>query len=394
MTASYNSDVDVTVRFAFSQDVYDTTPTWSDVTSVCRGFSISRGRSRVLDQVQPGVATLRLSNDTADFSPWNTSGSYTLKVLDKVNIRAVHNAVTYDLFTGYVTSWPNTWSQGGKDGVVEVTAVDGFHLLAMVEAELTESEEFSGTRIGNLLDTAGWPASWRNLDTGSHNIAALSSEFNSILGEIQRAELVEQGMFFIAGDGDATFKDGNTRIEDDTIQATFSDDGADSGYVNLQVDYDMTQLWNDATVTRVDGTDQNYSDATSISSYGTRDLHVSETLHVADGEALALAQWFVSENKDVRARVPSVTLRPEEDPAQLWPEALGLELLEKANVERTDVTGDSFDLDHYIEGVTHNVTMVGSRSWETTFQLSPDLQHSDWWILGTSQLGVDSRLGY
>jgi hypothetical protein len=117
-------------------------------------------------------------------------------------------------------------------------------------------------------------------------------------------------------------------------------------------------------------------------------------LNVSDGEAQALADWLVAEFKDVRSRVPEVALTPEKNPTVLWPEALGRELLDKVNVEVTTIAGDDFDEDCYIEGVTHNVNMVGTRFWETGFQLSPELPFTDWWILGTSELGVDTRLAY
>jgi len=395
MTASYNSDVDITVRFAYGQDVYETSPSWTDETSDVMSFSTSRGRSRILDQMQSGTATIRLLNTSGDYSPWNTSGANSpdVDVLTKVNIQAVHNSTTYDLFTGYVIAWPNQWNDKGKLPFVELRAVDGFHLLAMVEEELTESQEASGTRVGNLLDVAGWPAGWRNIDTGDHTVAALSAEFNSVLGEIERTRLVEDGLFFIAGDGDATYLDGTTRLES-TAQATFSDDGSDVGYQEIQVDYDLTQLWNNATVTRSDGTSQTSTDATSVASYGQRDLHLSETVHVADGEALALADWMVAEFKDPRARVPSLMIHPEEDPTNMWPQVLGRELWDKVNVELTTPAGSGFDEDIFIEGVTHNVTMVGTRSWQTTVMLSPGLPFDDWWILGTSELGTDTRLGY
>ena len=395
MTAAYNSDVTVTVRFAYGQDVYDTTPTWTDETSDVLGFTVRRGKNRRLDQVQPGQATIRLLNTSGDYSPWNTAGanSPNVNVLTKVNIRATHNMVDYDLFTGYAVAWLNTWDHSGHYPIVEVQAVDGFTLLAMFEAELTEATEMSGARVGNLLDTAGWPAAWRDLDAGTHNVAALSAEFDNILGELYRVALVEDGLFWIAGNGDATFRDGVTR-HNATVAATLSDDGAGVDYRHVRVDYDTTQLWNSATVTRADGEPQTATDATSVAAYGRRDLHLSETLNVADGEAQAFADWLVAEFKDVRSRVPEVTLTPEKNPTVLWPEALGRELLDKVNAEVTTIAGDDFDEDCYIEGVAHNVNMVGTRFWETGFQLSPDLPFTDWWVLGVSELGVDTRLAY
>ena len=44
MTASFDADVDVTVEFAFGDEPFET-PTWVDVTSSVRGFSVKRGRS-------------------------------------------------------------------------------------------------------------------------------------------------------------------------------------------------------------------------------------------------------------------------------------------------------------------------------------------------------------
>ena len=394
MVAEYNLDTDIIIEAAFGSDPL-ATPSWTEISSFVREFDIERGRSRVLDDMQAGVATILLDNTDSRFDPINTGSPHSpnVRVFTPIRIRAVHNSITYDLYYGFATGWPQSYPEV-KDSVVVLECVDGFRLMSMFEEELTESQEPAGTRIGNLLDTMSWPGGLRDLDTGNHNVAALTAEFGSVLGEIKRAELVEQGLFWVAGDGNATFRDGNTRIQDDSIQAIFSDDGSDLGYWDIQIDYDDEQLWNKAVVTRTDGIAQTASDATSIGDFGQRDLHLSETLHVADGEANALAEWLVDDNKDIRSRFSQLTLRPEGDPVNLWPAALGLELWEKVNVERNPTGADTLDVDCYIEGVTHTVTLVGERSWTTTFQLSPDLGHSDWWILGTGELDADTRLGY
>ena len=122
-------------------------------------------------------------------------------------------------------------------------------------------------------------------------------------------------------------------------------------------------------------------------------LVLAETIHLRDGEALALADWLVMENKNIRVRIPELVVKPA-DQATLWPHALGREFLDRVNVERTKIGGDDFDGDCHVEGIKHDVTMVGQRSWTTTFQLSPKLPHDDFWIVGTSELGTDTRLGY
>lgn len=394
MTASFDSDVSVTVEAAFGSDPL-AVPSWTDITAYVRQFSTERGRSHVLDEMQAGVATLVLSNNDSRFDPSNTTSPYTpnVRVFTPVRIRATHSAVTYDLYRGFATGWPQSYP-AFKDSIVVLNCVDAFRLMAMHDVAQTESSELAGTRVGNLLDTMSWPAGWRDVDAGHMIVAALGGERATVLEEIQRAVIVENGLFWIAGDGDATFRDGLTRIEDDTIQATFSDDGADLEYVEIQIDYDDAQLWNAATVTRVNGPAQTKTDSTSIGDYGRRDVSLGETLHADDGQASTLADWVVLEHKDIRPRVSSITVKPGGDPANLWPAALGLEILDKVNVERTPPSGSTVDVDCYVEGIGHTVTMVGQRSWVTTFQLSPDLPHADWWVLGTSLLGTDTRVAY
>lgn len=395
MASAYNDDVDVILEFAPGDDVFETSPTWVDITSDLREFRTTRGRSHVLDRMQAGVAKFTLNNSSGDYNPTNASGTHGtgVRVFNPYRLRVVYNSTTYDEYRGYAESYS---LEGNHDQVAVVRCIDAFRLLAMFEADLTESSEFSGTRIGNLLDTAGWPASWRALDTGSHMVQALSAEFDSVLEQIHRTVLVEQGLFYISGDGTATFKDGSTLIQDKTsASATFSDDGSDVKYVDAQLVHDDAQLWNSVDVTRVGGSTQSSTSASSVPIYGERSLVLAETLHVSDGEALALAGWLRNIYASPGTRSPELVVKPEADgTTNYWATCLGLELLDRVNVERTLLGGDDFDEDCHVEGVQHEVRMVGGRSWTTTFTLSPRLGITDWWILGTSQLGTDTRLGY
>ncbi len=398
MTAVFNSDVTLTWEISPGEGPLET-PVWVDVSDKLRSFETNRGRSRVLDEMQAGHGVIVAKNDSGDFDPGNSSGTYfgDLGPMTPTRIRATENAVTYDLFYGMILALPQQTIHNVY-GEVVMPIVDGFKTLAMDEQEHTEVEELSGTRIGNLLDVVGWPGGRRDIDAGAHTVAGITDEFDSALGAIQRTVLVENGLFWIAGNGDATFRDGNTRIEDDSIQATFSDDGADlawDGNDGITPIYDEDQVWNRATVTRVDGVEQTGSDATSITLHGPRDLHASETLHVADGEAAALRDWWIAEFKDAdREGVERLDVHPERG-TSYWASVLGLEIWDKVNVERTPPGSALIDLDYYVEGISHSVTKAGGRrEWVTTFQLSPDLPFSDWWVLGTSLLGTDTRLGY
>lgn len=395
MTAAWDSDVTLIVEASFGEGPFET-PVWDDIAGDVRQIITDRQHSRLLDETQAGEGVLVLGNPNSDYDPANTSGAHTpnVNVGTPVRVRATHNAITYDLFRGFAMGWPQQYPDV-LDSIVEVPLLDGFGYLAKFESEFTESQELSGTRIGNLLDTVGWPAGLRDIDTGSHTVAAISSEFGTALDEIQRAALVEQGLFWVAGDGNATFRDATTRIQDRTIQAVFSDDGADLSYSFPRRDEDDTQLWNEVHVTRAGGVEQVATDATSITDHGQSDLHLSETLHVADGEANALSEWLADEHGTIRERFSELWLYPMKDPVNLWPVALGLDFWDLVNVEITPSGGSTVDVDCFVQGVSHDITKISDMRWDTTLQLSPDLRHgSDFWILGTSTLGTSTRLAY
>jgi hypothetical protein len=109
-------------------------PTWTDVTSSLRGFTINRGRQYELGRFEAGTATVRLDNRTRAFDPTYATGPYYPNVLPmkKIRLSATYSAVTYRLFTGFVDGWPQSWP-GSKDGVVEVPATDGFKVLSLTK---------------------------------------------------------------------------------------------------------------------------------------------------------------------------------------------------------------------------------------------------------------------
>jgi hypothetical protein len=103
---------------------------WQDVTAYLRGFSIRRGRSSELEFIDPGTATLYLDNQDRRFEPEYASSPYYPNVLPnrRVKIRGQWAGQTYDLFTGFVESWPQEWTL--DDAVVGVRAVDAFKPLS------------------------------------------------------------------------------------------------------------------------------------------------------------------------------------------------------------------------------------------------------------------------
>lgn len=369
MSVAFDSNVTLTLEAAFGDDAYDTTPTWTDVSAYLRAFTLKRGRSNERDQISASVLSGVLDNADGRFDPTYTSGAYYPNVVLNVplRLRAVYNAVTYDLFYGFVDQWPQTYP-GYNDAVVGFSATDGFKFLANANTDTLEAAERSGARIGNLLDDASWPAGWRALDTGQVTCPAYS-RYASVLSLIRQVEKSELGTFFIAGDGTATFHERYHR-SNSTSQATFGDSGAELRYQDIVLAYDDTQLWNSAEVEREGQADlQTYSDATSITKNGERTLRQNGVLVSVDSEALGLANLLVDVYGTQDLRVRRLTVTPRRDPSGLWPEALGLELGDKVTVVRRPPAGNTITETLFVEGIGHSAD-AASRQWTTTFELS------------------------
>jgi hypothetical protein len=125
----------VVVEFAPTSTPLDETPTWVDITQYVRNepaIRINRGRPSELQAFSAGTMSLTLSNRDRRFDPSHAAGAYFGNLIPgkQIRVRATWNAVTYDVFTGWVTGWPQTFGTAGKDAVVTVEAFDAIGWMA------------------------------------------------------------------------------------------------------------------------------------------------------------------------------------------------------------------------------------------------------------------------
>jgi hypothetical protein len=122
------------IEIAFNDGPYVASPTWTDVTTDVRSLSVKRGRSDDYSQFPTGSATVVLSNRTEKYNPLNTAGVYYGKLLPRrqIRIQAKVNAgsVYQDVWRGYISGWPVSWTQGGLDSTVTIQCFDMLGLLA------------------------------------------------------------------------------------------------------------------------------------------------------------------------------------------------------------------------------------------------------------------------
>ncbi len=377
-------NVTLSVDIGFGSGPLATTPSWTDITTFVQAMTINRGRSSVRQEFDAGSLTLVLDNTDGRFDPNNSSSPYdpNLKLGTPVRIQALHSVTTFDLFRGHIDVWPLTYPQSGKDAVVTLDCVEN---LALIRGdELTAqaySLESTDTRLGNILDDVGWPAADRSLDTGILNVAAVTftGSPSTLISELLEGE---QGNFYIAGNGDATFKN-RTAFSTATSQATY-DPGTNLDYMHVDLIYDDDTLFNKASIIPLVGTVQTASDSTSITDHGPSSFDSSNQSLIGEPDALNVAEWVVGKNKDVAVRVAGFDVSPEDDPTNLWPEVLGRELLEIVTVKVDPPgAGDTLNQEVAVESIQHSVT---PGTWVVTYSCHPlsTFETTDYWILGTS----------
>lgn len=120
------------VEISFDDGPYVASPTFVDVTSKVRSFTIHRGRDSDFTQFDTGTATVVLDNRDRLFDPFYTSGTYygKLRPRRQIRIRGTAAGTTYNVFRGYVAGWPVEYTDAGKDSTVTIECFDALGLLA------------------------------------------------------------------------------------------------------------------------------------------------------------------------------------------------------------------------------------------------------------------------
>lgn len=296
-----------------------------DVTERVRAVSVSRGRSRTLEKVTAGVASVILDNRDRYLDPLNTSSPYYGSIVPRKQVR-----ISVDdeyMFVGNVEDYSFGYDING-DATTTAQAVDGFSLIAnTVLTAGTATAETPGTRIGTILTELDWPDTTRDLSTGSVTLDADEIKENTdALAYLQKVELSEPGAFYISRDGKATFKD-RTDLQDVSGVITFGPSGIPfTGYQAASV---TDELLNNVSVTYYGGSAVGgtvvASDATSIAAYGMFDRNV-DTLLAGTADAQVLADYLIARGKDPQYQVDQITVILE-----------GLTTSQRANVLSMDV---------------------------------------------------------
>jgi len=343
-----------------------------DVSNQVSKIDTRKERNLFQDQYLSGTATVRIIDETGAWNPQNVSSPYypNLVPLRSIQISANYSGTNYGIFKGYITEYLYTYPRDQEIGYVDLICSDGFKLLFNSNVTTVTGQaagQDTGTRIDKILNTVGWPASQRSIQTGNTTCVADPATVRTGLAAIQTAEFTEQGAFYIDKSGNAVFKNRQFVYDAQAVAPTkFSNatGSSDIPYAGITFAHDDKTIVNSASVTRIGGAVQSYTDATSVAQYFLHSITATDMLMQTDANALALATAYVTSRKDTTIRIDTITL----DLVTLAygagiVAALDLDYFDTMEITNVNVSGTTIVKKLQCQGIAHSIT---PNTWKTT----------------------------
>ena len=344
-----------------------------DVSNQVSKIDTRKERNLYQDKYLSGTATVRILDQNGDWNPQNTSSPLypNLVPLRSIQISATYSGTNYPIFKGYITEYLYTYPIDQNElGYVDLICSDGFKLLFNSNVTTVTGQaagQDTGTRIDKILNTVGYPLSQRSIQTGNTTCVADPATTRTGLTAIQQAEFTEQGAFYIDKSGTAVFKNRQFVYDAQAVAPTkFSNatGSSDISYSGITFAHDDKTIVNSCSVTRIGGTIQTFTDATSVAQYFLHSVTAEQMLMQTDANALALATAFVTSRKDTTIRIESIML----DLVTLAygagiVAALDLDYFDTMEITNVNVSGTTIVKTLQCQGIAHSIT---PNTWKTT----------------------------
>jgi len=362
-----------------------------DVSNVVDSIQTMRGRNPQADQFQTGTLTMRIVDQNGDFNPQNPASPYynLLTPMRKVQITATYGAVTYPIFSGFITTYTTTTPKNANDVVyTTITAVDAFRLAQNAQISTvagTSAGQLSGARINNLLDAIAWPNSMRDVDAGLTTMQADPGTARTSLAAMQTVETSEYGALYVDAAGSFVFQDrAVTTGSTGKAPVVFNDNGTGIGYFDAVWRLDDTLVYNSASVTRTGGTTQTAINQASIDKYFIHSYNQQNLLMQTDAVALDYARAYVASRAETSIRCDAIKLDLYTDNYTAGTvAALGLDYFDPVTITTNQPGGSTLTKTLQVFGVAQSIT---PNSWKTTLTtLEPII---DGFILDSSLYGL------
>jgi hypothetical protein len=281
-----------------------------DLSQYVKQITYRRGRRRTVDQFGAGTMTVIVDDQLAggilnpldDGSPYydTTDDYFGLEPGRRVRLsRQVSGSPEY-LFIGTIVTYDYKYELAGNDAV-SIQCADDFYLLAQaILDEWNVTAEMTGARLNSLLDLPEvdlFDPIERDISIGTVNLGHASAYTvpagtNALAYAQQIEQTAEYGRLFMSRDGvfTATDRIGNT-LSAPTV--TFSNDGIETPYNDLSIDFDGSDVTNRVVVTALDGDTATATDTASVVDYGYRTFRVDNSLLHETAEISAFSTYLL-----------------------------------------------------------------------------------------------------
>ena len=362
-----------------------------DVSSQVLKIQIGGGYNLLQDQFEPNQGYVRIYDPQGNWNPQNTASPYYgfLQVNKKIRIAGIYNGTTYNQFSGYINAYNYSFPTAMNFGYVDLQVCDAFRLFNLANITTITggtAGQTTGQRINTLLDNVAFPTALRQIDAGDYTVQADPGTQRPLLQAIKNCESVEQGAFYINESGVAVFKSRTNVIKTGgTAPITyFSNDGTGITYSGITFAHDDKLIVNQATMTRVGGTAQTYSDSASISAYFPHSVNLTSLVAQTDAQCLDIARVYVQTRKDTTIRIDALSqdlTTPNYDSGITA--ALTLDYFSTVNIKNVQSNGSTITKTLQIMGSNYTIT---PNSYDITFTTSESIV--DGFVLNSVTEGI------
>jgi hypothetical protein len=232
----------------------------------------------------------------------------------KIRVAASYAGTTYYLFSGYITAYNYTYPTDQVIAYLDIDASDGFRLMQLANVTTlagTAAGQDTGTRINTILNDISWPTNLRQIETGGTEslCQADPATARTALQAIKNVEFVEQGAFYVNGEGNAVFRSRAYIMSKSGKNPTsYANDGTGINYAGITFANDDKTIINDAIITNIGGTAQESYNQASIDKYFQHSMNQNNLVGQTDADALNIARIYVASRAYNSIRIDSITL--------------------------------------------------------------------------------------
>jgi len=240
------------VLFRFEID-WPNNGTWTDIAADVLRFSTRTGREPAQEVAARAIAgrlTALLNNNSGNYSPENSGGSYYGNILPgrPVRLRSV-SPYADTIWQGVLR---DVEPQAARNALPTATLTADGPLIAL-NTEVSVAMQTSigtGAAITEVLDKLGFSATLRDIDIGQTTMTRWWRDPVTAWTAAREVETTENGFLRETRDGKIAFEDREHRFgaTHQTPQATYSDDPASAGairYMEIERPSPLPRVYND-----------------------------------------------------------------------------------------------------------------------------------------------------